>query len=210
MGRTVGASAEATRRRLVRAAADVFAARGYDGTRVSDIASAAGLSNGALYCYFTSRADLLISALRAHGRRPLADLVARFPTRSVADLLLQTGAALGRRQDPESYLAVEALIAARRHSEVADALRDYIGERADWLAALVREGQDRGDLDPSLPPRAVAHFCLALAAGTTLVSPDLHDVDDAEWADLLVRVVASLQPVTAIEDPAAEQIGTSV
>ncbi len=205
MGRTVGANAAETRRRLVRAAADVFAARGYDGTRVADIARAAGLSNGALYCYFTSRADLLVSALRAHGRRPLADLVARFPTRSVPDLLLQTGAALGRRQDAESFLAVEALIAARRHTEVADALRDYLGERADWLAALVREGQDSGDLDPALPPRAVAHFCLALAAGTTLVSPDLHDVDDAEWADLLIRVVASLQPAHA-----AEGIGTSV
>ena len=36
MGRTVGANAAETRRRLVRAAADVFAARGYDGTRVAD------------------------------------------------------------------------------------------------------------------------------------------------------------------------------
>ena len=123
MGRTVGANAEETRRRPLRAAADVFAARGFDGTRVSDIAGAAGLSNSALYCYFTSRADLLIGALRAHGRRPLADLVARFPTRSVADLLLQTGAALRRRQEPESFLAVEALIAARHHGQVATALR---------------------------------------------------------------------------------------
>jgi AcrR family transcriptional regulator len=203
MGRTVGANAADTRRRLVRAAADVFAARGYDGTRVADIASAAGLSNGALYCYFTSRADLLISALRAHSRRPLADLVARFPTRSVADLLLQTGAALGRRQDPESFLAVEALIAARRHGEVATALREYTGERADWLAALVRDGQARGELDAALSPQAVAHFCLALAAGTTLLGPDLHDVDDREWTELLIRVVTSLEPV-----PTGEQIGS--
>ena len=33
-----------------------------------------------------ARAELLIGALRAHGRRPLEELVARFPTRSVADL----------------------------------------------------------------------------------------------------------------------------
>ena len=31
-----------TRERLLRAAADVFAERGYDGTRVADIAAAAG------------------------------------------------------------------------------------------------------------------------------------------------------------------------
>jgi AcrR family transcriptional regulator len=203
MGRTVGASAEVTRRRLLRAAADAFAARGYDGTRVADIAKAAGVSNGALYCYFTSRADLLIGALRVHGRRPLAELVARFPARSVADLLLQTGAALRRQQEPDGFLAVEALIAARHHGEVAGALRDYIRERADWLAALVREGQERGELDAALPPQAVAHFCLALAAGTTLISPDLHDVGDQEWTDLLVRVLTSLQPV-----PGGDRIGT--
>lgn len=203
MGRTVGANAEETRRRLLRAAADVFAARGYDGTRVADIAGAAGLSNSALYCYFTSRADLLIGALREHGRRPLAELVARFPTRSVADLLLQTGAALRRRQEPESFLAVEALIAARHHGEVETALREYTGERADWLAALVRDGQARGELDAALSPQAVAHFCLALAAGTTLIGPDLHDVDDQEWTDLLIRVITSLEPV-----PTGEQIGS--
>ena len=203
MGRTVGANAEETRRRLLRAAADVFAARGYDGTRVADIATAAGLSNSALYCYFTSRADLLIGALRAHGRRPLADLVARFPSRSVADLLLQTGAALRRRQEPESFLAVEALIAARHHGEVATALREYTAERAGWLATLVRDGQARGELDADLSPQAVAHFCLALAAGTTLLGPDLHDVDDQEWTGLLIRVVTSLEPVHT-----GEQIGS--
>ncbi|WP_242472019.1 TetR/AcrR family transcriptional regulator [Blastococcus sp. TML/C7B] len=203
MGRTVGANAEDTRRRLLRAAADVFAARGYDGTRVADIARAAGLSNGALYCYFASRAELLIGALRTHGRRPLEELVARFPTRSVADLLLQTGAALRRRPDPDGFLAVEALIAARHHGEVATALRDYIRERADWLASLVRDGQARGELDPALSPQAVAHFCLALAAGTTLIGPDLHDVGDEEWTEILIRVVSCLDPVRT-----GEEIGT--
>ena len=77
------------------------------------------------------------------------------------------------------------------------ALHDYLGERAGWLADLVREGQRSGELDPALSPQAVAHFCLALAAGTTLISPDLHDVDDQDWIDLLIRVIASLEPARA-------------
>ncbi|MBN1091991.1 TetR/AcrR family transcriptional regulator C-terminal ligand-binding domain-containing protein [Blastococcus sp. TML/M2B] len=129
--------------------------------------------------------------------------MARFPTRSVADLLLQTGAALRRRPDPDGFLAVEALIAARHHGEVATALRDYIRERADWLASLVRDGQARGELDPALSPQAVAHFCLALAAGTTLIGPDLHDVGDEEWTEILIRVVSCLDPVRT-----GEEIGT--
>jgi hypothetical protein len=49
MGRIAGVTAADTRERLLQAAAEVFAARGYDGTRVADIAAAAGVSNGALY-----------------------------------------------------------------------------------------------------------------------------------------------------------------
>jgi hypothetical protein len=84
-------------------------------------------------------------------------------------------------------------------------LRDYLGERADWIAGLVREGQERGDLDPELSADAIAHFCLALAAGTTLISPDLHDVEDRAWIDLLIRVVTCLQPTTT-----REEIGTPI
>lgn len=35
---------------------------GYDGTRVADIAAAAGVSNGALYAHFGSKTDLLSAA----------------------------------------------------------------------------------------------------------------------------------------------------
>src|SRR4051812_50076698 len=112
MGRTAGATAAGTRDRLLRAAADVFAARGYDGTRVSDIAEAAGLSNGALYAYFGSKAELLVDALRAHGGRMLADLVAAHPSRAIADLLLLPGRALRPRRGPGEDLPVGGLLAA--------------------------------------------------------------------------------------------------
>jgi AcrR family transcriptional regulator len=195
MGRTVGATAAGTRERLLRSAADVFAARGYDRTRVADIAAAAGLSNGALYAYFDSKAELLVGALRAHGRRLLADLVAAQPSQSVTELLLVTGRSLWRRRDADGYLVIEALVAARRDPDLAAPLRDYVRERADWLAELVRQGQARGELDPGLAPHAVAHLCLSLAVGTALVTPDLHDVDDREWGAFLGRLLTSLAPL---------------
>ena len=76
MGRIAGVTAAETRERLLRAAADVFAQRGYDGTRVADIAAAAGVSNGALYAHFGSKAELLVAALRRHGKQLLAELLA--------------------------------------------------------------------------------------------------------------------------------------
>ena len=210
MGRTPGATAGETRERLLRAAADVFARRGYDGTRVADIAAAAGLSNGALYAYYDSKAELLVEALRTHGRRLLADLVAAAPARSVTGLLLEAGRSLSRRRDADGYLVIEALAAARRDDDVARPMRGYVGERVDWLAALVREAQARGELDPELPPSAVAHFCLSLAVGTALVTADLDDVDDVEWGEFLSRLVAALAPAHPARSPSADPVPTDV
>ena len=194
MGRIAGVTAADTRERLLRAAADVFAERGYDGTRVADIAVAAGVSNGALYAHFPSKADLLVDALRTHGRRLLADLFAADPNRSITELLLAIGRWLPRRRDPRGYLIVEALVAARRDQDVARPMRDYIGERADWLSERVRLAQTGGELDPVLSPNALAPFGLLLAMGSALVPPALHAVGDEEWAALLTRLVAALAP----------------
>jgi hypothetical protein len=87
---------------------------------------------------------------------------------------------------------VEALVAARRDEDVAGPMRDYVGERADWLADLMRVAQAGDELDSGLSPDALAHFCLLLAMGSALVTPDLHAVSDDEWAALLTRVVAGL------------------
>ena len=199
MGRIAGVTAAETRARLLSAGADIFAERGYDGTRVADIAAAAGVSNGALYAHFASKAELLVEALRAHGRRLLADAFAADPDQPITDLLLVIGRWLPRRRDARGYLVVEALVAARRHEEMARPMRAYIGERADWLAGLMRVAQAGGELDSGLSANALAHFCLLLAMGSALITPDLHAVGDEEWAALLARVVTGLVPT----DPTA-------
>jgi AcrR family transcriptional regulator len=192
MGRIAGVTAAETRERLLRAAADVFAERGYDGTRVADIAAAAGVSNGALYAHFASKADLLADALRTHGRNLLAEMLAADPGRPVVELLLLVGRQLTRRRDIRGYLIVEALVAARRDEDVARPMREYVTERTGWIAGLMRLAQAGGELDPALSPDALAHFCLLLAMGSALVTPDLHAIGEEEWAALLTRVAGAL------------------
>ena len=50
---------EAKRRRILEAAARVFAANGYTGTRVGDIAKEADIAYGLVYHYFQSKEDVL-------------------------------------------------------------------------------------------------------------------------------------------------------
>jgi AcrR family transcriptional regulator len=202
MGRIAGATAAETRKRLLAAAADVFAERGYDGTRVADIAAAAGVSNGALYAHFGSKADLLVAALRAHGQRQLSDLVTADPGGPITKSLLAVGRGLRRRRESRGYLIVEALVAARRDKDVAGPMRDVAAERADWLTDLMRAAQARGEIDPALSPSALGHFCLLLAMGSALITPDLHGIGDEEWANLLNRITAALAPQATPAQPA--------
>jgi AcrR family transcriptional regulator len=197
MGRVAGVTATETRERLLRAAADAFARQGYDGTRVADIAASAGVSNGALYAHFGSKAELLVGALRAHGRRHLADMFDADPGRPVSEMLLAIGRRLCHEPDAGGYLLVEALVAARRDKDVARPMRADMGERADWLAQLIRGAQTDGDLDPDVSAEALAHFCLMLTMGSALVTPDSHAVDEVEWAQLLTRLIAALAPPVA-------------
>src|SRR3954469_23837134 len=53
-----------TRDRILAAAAEVFAERGYEGAAVSDIARRAGFTTGAIYGRFRDKAELLLEVVR--------------------------------------------------------------------------------------------------------------------------------------------------
>lgn len=56
---------------LLEAALRVFAAHGYRNTRLEAVASAAGVTKGALYHYFSNKEELLLRALEAYQERAL-------------------------------------------------------------------------------------------------------------------------------------------
>jgi AcrR family transcriptional regulator len=192
VGRIAGVSSAEVRERLLRAAAEVFAVDGYDGTRVAGIAKVAGVSNAALYAHFGSKAELLVAALREHGPRLLTDVLRADPDRPISEALIAAGQRLPARRDGRRYLIIEALVAARRDRNVARQMRIHLGERSQWLADLVRAGQLAGELDPALSADAVAHFCLLLAMGSALIPNELRGVDPQEWDELLRRLVSAL------------------
>lgn len=73
---------ESTRQKLLDAATQVFLEKGYEGTRVAEIARRAGLTTGAIYGNFDNKADLLTAALAAGCQtqhRLFLDLLAMAP-----------------------------------------------------------------------------------------------------------------------------------
>ncbi|WP_270887046.1 TetR/AcrR family transcriptional regulator [Pedococcus sp. 5OH_020] len=72
-GRPKGASTAQTRERILAAAADLFAERGFHATSMTGVAEIAGLSQTGLLHHFPSKEELLAAVL---GRRDLRDLQA--------------------------------------------------------------------------------------------------------------------------------------
>ena len=194
MGRVAGVSAAETRARLIKAAAEVFAERGYEGTRVADIATAAGVSNGALYAHFESKAELLAEAARSFGAHQLTALFLADPDRSLLDLLVSLGAGLPGRDPRHGALVVEALVAARRDADVARLMRRHLRTRADWLVDLVTAAEADGTVDPELSPEAIARFCLVVVLGSALIESAGLPRADGGWQALIARLAQSLAP----------------
>lgn len=187
MGRIAGVTAEETRDRVLRGAASVFGRQGYDGASISQIGAEAGVSSGAIYAHFGSKAALFVATLHVHGTGEVARLLADGGSGSdVAQLIRERGVALAHRHPKEGSLLVEAIVAARRHPEVAAVLVAAFAERESRFADLLRTGQGDGTIDASLRPPAVARFVLMLALGSVLVSAmGLPAVDEDDWSRLI-------------------------
>ena len=70
-----------TRDRLLTAAAEVFAEKGYDGAGVQEIARRAGFTTGAIYGRFRGKAELLLAAIEAQLARRVRGALRRPPLR---------------------------------------------------------------------------------------------------------------------------------
>src|SRR5438105_7722516 len=63
-----------TRKRLLQAGQEVFAERGFYGAPIEEIAERAGLSSGAFYSNFESKADLFLALMQERTAETVAEI----------------------------------------------------------------------------------------------------------------------------------------
>jgi len=147
------------RRRILHAAVRVFAEKGYHGCRIADVARAAGVAYGLVYHYFQNKDELLesvfdeqwtifINALQAIDSGPgtAADKIAGL-FGFVFDVYKTAPA------------AVRVLMLEVTHTPQglrAGSTRETFERAVRLLAALVRKGQERGELRRQLDPIVTA------------------------------------------------------
>jgi len=139
---------EERRRRILLAAVDVLRDRGFAGTRVSDIADAAGTSPALVLYHFSSLGDVLVEALTMSDDAYYADLdlAGPDPMADPRDRLAHMGAlsVTGGPAFGDWQLYLEVWVRAR-HDERIDAVRERLDAKfRSALISVVEEGVRRG------------------------------------------------------------------
>jgi AcrR family transcriptional regulator len=136
-------SKEMTRQRLLAEAERLFRERGYAATSLEQIAEAADVTKGAIYGHFSSKEDLLLSAIEAAPTRDYG-AVLNDQTRPLRDRLAEFGAAMAvdEATTDKARLAVGLeFIAALLRSPAA--LRRYGADLERRLGQLAADDEEQ-------------------------------------------------------------------
>ncbi|MFL5942345.1 MAG: TetR/AcrR family transcriptional regulator [Gaiellaceae bacterium] len=153
------------RRHLVETALRLFTEGSYHGTTTSEIARAAGVSEPILYRHFASKRDLYLAALEhvwAKTRETWERALDEAPDACAAIEAIGKGHVSVR--SPKLQLAelwVQALGEASEDPDLKRHLRRHMREVHDFVADLVRRGQEQGAIAAERDPDAEAWIMLA-------------------------------------------------
>ena len=176
------------KQQLLRTAEELFAAAGYEQTRIADICSAAGVAKGLFYWYFPTKESLfaeLVRSMRHELRRaqgaamdPAADALTRIRQGSVASVRFMA--------EHRSYFGL--LDVERRDERLSELLREGSDVYAADVIRLVVEAQDAGLVDDGDPRwyavgvmGAVSSFSNALRNGAVEADVDELATAVGQW-----------------------------
>jgi len=164
----------ATRGRLLEAAGEVFAERGFYGASVEEITERAGFTRGAFYSNFETKADLFLAVLDAHierDRQLVTDVLARDPSANAFfELLKQRSAGVRESGETQRWalLWAEFWLHVMRNPELAPKLAErQAGVRAGIAEMVERQCATFGITLP-LPAEHLAAVMLAVDDGLRL------------------------------------------
>lgn len=150
------------RKLILDAAIKVFAEKGYHRSRVSDIAEEAGIAYGLVYHYFRNKEEVLnsifrerwgafLDAIRLYHESPIST---REKFQNICFYLINT---YHLRPDLTEVLILEI---ARSGKFLQESPIEKFSEAFRLLEAIVREGQESGELDPEIDARLAPYIFL--------------------------------------------------
>ena len=180
-----------TRARILKAAAELYLARGLDGVSIDEVARAAERTKGAVYGHFADKEALLLEVWRAHYSQKRALIEAALarsgdPATMARELERAMTAvfALG----PWSALAVDVRRRAEYSALASELAALEQAETAALTAHFVRVRDEMG-LAAVLAPNEIASTLFALAEGLLLRGAVAPDIAAARFMAVLLLLI---------------------
>jgi AcrR family transcriptional regulator len=180
---------ERQRVRIIEAATNVFAKRGFQASTVDNIVAAAGIGVGSFYAHFEGKDDCLAQVCEEIGVEVHAEIAAAVADDGEWAARLCDGLlAILRYGAAHPFAARVVLLEAQTGG--TESLGRY-GAMIDEIAEFLRKGRSVGKLDPEPPPsfeEATASGLVWLLQGR-LVRGEIDDVEGlfAEMADVALE-----------------------
>jgi AcrR family transcriptional regulator len=147
---------------LTRAAARLFAEKGYHGTSTADLAEAMGVQKGSLYAHIESKADLLWEVAREGAAAFHAALDGVPEDGPVVERI--RAALRGHLRVVAEQLDIATVFTREWRYLQGERRAEFLTERRRYeerFRALFREGRERGDLRTDLDDATAARLALS-------------------------------------------------
>lgn len=165
---------DGTRQKLLEAAFEEIYLRGFQAASLEAILSAAGVTKGALYHHFASKAELGLAVLDEVIDRVMMedwiDPVTSSTEDPISAIQRVIRAKAGKFTEQEIGLGCPLNNLAQEMSPLDDDFRERVGGTfsrwEDAFATALEEGQRAGTVRPEVDPQAVSAFLIAAVEGT--------------------------------------------
>lgn len=192
-GRPVGSRREDTLARVLPAARQLFAEKGFAQTTFKDVAAAVGLTHAALYAYFDSKVALYLATLDDTQALLLPDYLRAIAEgenlrERIGGILMASAAAHDRDSAITGFLAAVP-IEIRRHPELAAPLVQRHDAVFVALQAMFDEARERGELASSANTAELISAFLGGGVGVALFQYGVQAADLSRAMAVFVQIL---------------------
>lgn len=178
---------------LLKAGRKLFLAHGFHAASLDQVSAAAGLTKGAVYARFESKAALFLALLQQHVTERLTEM--RAASASVKSPLSAARAVarqwLERTEVHRDWalLTLEFRVHAARDPALLARYRTVHEQLRSGIVALVQEVYERAGIEPPVDPETWARLALALGNG---IAAERWADEHAPWPQLFERLLVGL------------------
>jgi AcrR family transcriptional regulator len=180
------------RQQILEAALAVFSERGFHAANVSDVAAAAGVSQGTIYWYFDSKEELFTAAILSFFLRFGQDSLDGLEGQETAsDKVRALGRSMARfARDAEGLFALflEYWASSARREETGQWWADMLTEYKDVIVGVIEEGVERGEFR-SVEAEPLVWAIMAVYDGLAAYTMLLPELDLETSSDAFVEAL---------------------